>query len=55
MLHDIMLRDQQDAGRKSAPLKQAEDAVLADTTGNTLEESYQQLLTIVKEHLSYEK
>lgn len=32
-------RDEQDALRAAAPLKAADDAVLLDTTGNTLEQS----------------
>ena len=36
---DIRRRDEQDMTRKLSPLRQAEDALLIDTTGNTLAES----------------
>ena len=51
VLSDMMERDRQDAGRETAPLKQAPDAVLLDTTGNTLEESLNILMETVKERL----
>ena len=51
VLRDIRERDEQDSRRAAAPLRQAEDAVLVDTTGNTLEESFSQLLQIVKERV----
>ena len=40
---DIEYRDRQDSQRAAAPLKPAPDAVLVDTTGNTLEESVELL------------
>mgnify|MGYP005765703467 CR=1 FL=1 len=49
VLADMATRDKNDASRAAAPLRQAEDAVLVDTTGNTLEESFQMLLKTVKE------
>ena len=51
LLEEVKQRDYNDAHRAIAPLRQASDAVLADTTGNTLEQSIQQLLGIVKERL----
>lgn len=39
VLREILARDQQDMTRAEAPLKQAEDAVLIDTSDLTLEES----------------
>ena len=39
ILQDIITRDHNDTTREEAPLRQAEDAVLLDTTGNTFEES----------------
>ena len=39
ILHDINERDRQDMTRAVAPLKQADDAVLLDTSSLTLEES----------------
>ncbi len=39
VLRDIRYRDEQDSGRAAAPLKQAEDAVLLDTTELDFEQS----------------
>ena len=52
VLADIEERDARDSGRATAPLKQAEDAVLVDTTGISLEESLQLLLRTVQEHMA---
>lgn len=46
---DMVKRDYDDMHRKIAPLKQAEDAVLADTTDCSLEESVELILKIVEE------
>lgn len=51
VLADIIERDARDSGRSAAPLKQAEDALLVDTTGITLEDSFQLLLRTVQEHM----
>ena len=51
VLRDIRKRDENDTRRAAAPLRQAEDALLVDTTGNTLEESFQVLLQTIKERL----
>ena len=51
VLRDIVQRDEQDRNRPIAPLRQAEDAVLLDTSQLNLEESLEALLTIVKERL----
>lgn len=51
VLKDLNQRDYNDSHRASAPLRQAEDALLLDTTGNTLEESEALLLRTVKELL----
>lgn len=48
---DIETRDFNDANRPTAPLKQADDAILVDTTGNSLEESFRQLMKTIKEQL----
>ena len=45
-------RDYNDSHREIAPLRQAEDAVLADTTKLNLEESLELLERIVKEGTS---
>lgn len=52
VLRDIRERDARDAGRAAAPLKQAEDAILVDTTHYSLEESFQLLLRTVREQLA---
>ena len=49
---DLVRRDEADRNRATAPLRQAEDAVLVDTTGLSLEESYQKLLDTIKERFS---
>lgn len=51
VLSDIQERDRQDRERAIAPLRQAEEAVLLDTTHLDLEGSLQALLTIVRERL----
>ena len=51
LLEEIRQRDYQDSHRDIAPLKQAEDAVLLDTTGNTFEKSRQEVLDIIKERI----
>ena len=45
-------RDWKDEHRDIAPLKQAEDAVLLDTTGLNLEQSCDRLLSLVKEKIA---
>ena len=52
VLRDIMYRDEQDSARAAAPLKQAEDAILADTTELDFEESFRLLCDIVINKLS---
>lgn len=49
VLEDIRRRDWQDSHRTAAPLKQAEDAVLLDTSGLDLEASFAALKAIVAE------
>ena len=51
VLADIIERDQRDSGRATAPLRQAEDAQLVDTTEHSLEGSFQVLLRFVREKL----
>lgn len=45
---DIVKRDQQDMSRKIAPLKQAEDAHLVDSSYMTIEEVVQKILSLCK-------
>lgn len=53
ILRDIIARDEMDRNRPIAPLRQAEDAVLLDTTHLNLEESLQTLLNIIKERVEH--
>ena len=48
---DMVQRDYNDMNREIAPLKQADDAVLADTTECDLEGSLELLLNIIKERI----
>lgn len=49
VLEDIKQRDYNDMNREIAPLKQAEDAVLLDTTGMTIDEVKQKLKAMIGE------
>lgn len=51
VLQDVEQRDYNDTHRAIAPLCQAEDAVLVDTSALTLEESIAAMLRIVKERI----
>jgi len=51
VLADMKERDLRDSQRAAAPLKPADDAVLVDTSGNTLEQSIALLRSIVEEKL----
>lgn len=46
--HEISARDKQDSERIIAPLRQAEDAVLIDTTGMSIDEVTARLLALCK-------
>ena len=52
VLTDIQQRDYNDSHREIAPLKQAEDAVLLDTSHLDLQQSIQALLDLVKNKLN---
>ena len=51
ILDDIIKRDYQDMHRETAPLKQAEDAVLVDTTKLNLEESAAAIVKIITDRV----
>ncbi len=51
VLRDVMDRDYRDSHRTAAPLKQAEDAVLVDTTQLDFEQSLEALMYLAKERL----
>ncbi len=49
VLEDLVQRDYNDSHREIAPLKPAEDGVILDTTGMSLEESVNAIIEIIKE------
>ena len=51
VLREVIERDRRDTERETAPLRQAEDAVPADTTELDLEGSFQLLLRLIRNHL----
>ncbi len=51
VLAELVERDRRDTTREAAPLRQAEDAILVDTTHLSLEQSLQALLENVKEQI----
>lgn len=48
VLAEMKYRDKQDSEREVAPLKKADDAVLADTSDKTFDESVELILDIIK-------
>lgn len=51
VLADVIRRDKQDTEREIAPLRQAEDAVLVDTSEADLDQSEEMLLAVCREKL----
>ncbi len=51
VLEDLKVRDYNDSHREIAPLKPAEDSVIINTTGNTLEESINMITDTIKEKM----
>ena len=49
---DMVKRDYNDMHRDIAPLKQADDAVVADTTGLEFEQSFELLVNLIKEGIN---
>lgn len=49
VLAEMEQRDEQDTQRAAAPLNAADDAVLLDTSGNTLEESIDEVCRLISE------
>ena len=49
VLAEMEQRDEQDTQRAAAPLKAADDVVLLDTSGNTLEESIDEVCRLISE------
>ena len=52
ILADIKERDARDAGRDAAPLRQADDAILLDTSDLSIEQAVQQAIALVEAQLS---
>jgi len=53
VLIDIRARDARDSGRADAPLKQAEDAALLDTSDMTIEEAIEAAIALVEQRLAH--
>lgn len=51
VLGDLKVRDYNDSHREIAPLKPAEDSVIINTTGYTLEESINKIVETIKEKM----
>ena len=51
ILREIQKRDYQDSHRQNSPLKQADDAILIDTSNLTIEETSDKVMSLVKEKL----
>ena len=51
VLADLKVRDYNDSHREIAPLKPADDSVVINTTGNTLEESINMIAETIKEKM----
>ena len=49
VLREVIQRDEQDMNRPVEPLRQAEDAVLVDSTNMTFDETVETILKIVEE------
>jgi len=52
VLRDIIYRDKNDSTRSTAPLRPAQGAVIIDTTGNTLAQSYELICDLIEEKMS---
>jgi CMP/dCMP kinase len=51
VLDDIMARDERDANRKSAPTKQADDAIMIDTSELDREEVIAAVMGVIADHM----
>ena len=51
VLADMKQRDYNDSHRAIAPLKPADDAILLDTSGNTLEQSVELVTRTIRENM----
>jgi cytidylate kinase len=50
VLNDIRARDERDSGRSAAPLLQADDAVLLDTSEMNIEQAVERAIALVEQH-----
>ena len=55
ILKDVNERDLNDSMRAAAPLRPAGDAVIADTTGNTLDQSINLITSIIEERIARDR
>lgn len=51
VLNDVKQRDYNDSNRDIAPLKPADDSIIVDTTGESLEQSANKILSLIKERI----
>lgn len=51
LLEETLKRDYNDSHRAAAPLKQADDAILIDSTDYTLEQTIEKMLAVVRERI----
>jgi len=52
VISDMIVRDKQDTEREFAPLKQAKDSILIDTTGLSLEESVCKIIQVIEKGIN---
>ena len=52
ILADLIARDERDSNRAIAPLRPADDAVLFDTSGMTLQESIDAILKLIRKKVT---
>jgi cytidylate kinase len=52
-LADMTERDHRDSTRADSPLKRADDAIVVDSTGRSIEEVFQQMMTAIREKASH--
>ena len=52
VLADMIQRDHNDSTRAAAPLKAADDAIMLNTTGNTLEQSVELIKQVIKDAMA---
>jgi len=48
VIEGVVRRDRQDSGREIAPLRPAEDGIVIDSTGKTVEEVVDEMLRAIK-------